>query len=96
MADLGGLYSTLGQGEKAKSLLQDGLSMSRCVLGNTHWLTAYSAHGLGMLHSSDGQYLGAARALEESLTIATHVFGPGHPSVLKYTNDLGVLRREQQ
>ncbi len=93
--NLAGLYTYLGQYDKAESLYQQNLKLSQTAYGENSSQTALTLSALGNLYSRKRDYPQAQQFFQRSLDIRERVLGPDHPDVAESLNALGNNYREQ-
>ncbi len=78
---LGGVYTGLGEFDRARPLLERGLAMRRELLAANHPDLAISLSMLGMHLYRTGDYTRSQRLYEESRVVRERTFGPHDPRV---------------
>ncbi len=81
LTTLGGVYTGLGQFDRARPLLERGLAMRRELLGAGHPDLAVSLSMLGMHLYRTGDYQQSQLLYEESRAIRERTLGPHDPKV---------------
>jgi eukaryotic-like serine/threonine-protein kinase len=92
---LGNDFRSLGECDKAKELLEEGLAIRRAQFGDDHLDTAMSLFHLGWLHHDLGDYEEAERLYEEALTIQKKLRGDDDPVVADTLFNLAWLKGRQ-
>ena len=89
--NLAGLYSSMGEYDRALPLYESALEIKKSELGDRHPDTASSLNNLAGLYESMGQYDRALPLYESALEICKSELGDRHPSTATSLNNLAVL-----
>jgi serine/threonine protein kinase len=92
---LGNDFRSLGECEKARGLLEEGLTIRRAHLGDDHLDTAMSLFHLGWLHHDLGDYTEAERFYDQALAIQKKLRGGDDPLVADTLFNLAWLKALQ-
>jgi eukaryotic-like serine/threonine-protein kinase len=76
---LGNDFRSLGEYDKARELLDEGLTIRLAHLGDDHLDTAMSLYHLGWLHHDLGNYAEAERFYDRALAVQKKLRGPDDP-----------------
>ena len=85
------LYSSMGQYDRALSLYEEALEISKAELGDRHPDTAASLNNLAELYRSMGHYDQALPLFEFALKIMKSELGDRHPNTGASLNSLAIL-----
>jgi serine/threonine protein kinase len=92
---LGNVFRSLGECDKAKGLLEEGLAIRRAHLGDEHLDTAMSLFHLGWLHHDLGDYEEAEQFYNRALAIQKKQRGDDDPVVADTLFNLAWLTARQ-
>lgn len=92
---LGGLYSSLGEDEKAIAHLRGALRLRRTALGDRHGAVAEVLVALSRALEAHGQLTEAESRLREALAIRTSAFGRDAPATIGTLRELAAFIRRQ-
>jgi tetratricopeptide (TPR) repeat protein len=92
---LGNVFRSLGDYDKAKELLDEGLAIRREHFGDDHLDTAMSLFHLGWLHHDLGDYAEAEQFYDRALAIQKKLRGDDDPLVADTLFNLAWLKSRQ-
>ncbi len=95
LSNLAGVEITLGEAERASSLLEEARQIHRQLLGDDHPRTAGDLSNLGGLLYTRGDYAGAAAHLREAVALRRRFLGPHHPHLAVALANLAAVLFEQ-
>ena len=87
--NIGGLYDSMGDYEKAVEYIKKGLQIRKTIFGENHTDVAASYNNLGGEYLELSDYPRAIENLTKALEIRIRLFGEKHPSVAKVYSNLG-------
>ena len=88
---IGTVYRSLGLYDRAISMLEKALEITRGVYGNDHLIVADALHNLGIVYDDQGKYEEAASLFRQSLEIREKKLGPDDPEVARSLNSLAIV-----
>jgi eukaryotic-like serine/threonine-protein kinase len=92
---LGNVFRSLGECDKAKGLLEEGLTIRRAHLGDDHLDTAMSLFHIGWLHHDLGNYTEAEQFYGRALAIQQKLRGEDDPLTADTLFNLAWLKARQ-
>jgi serine/threonine-protein kinase len=88
-ATLGGIYRTLGNLNRADTLLNASLTERRALFGSEHRDVATSMVELGLLRSDQARFDEAEKLVRSGLELDRRILPPNHPATARATAALG-------
>ena len=93
--NMGSVYDSQGQYERALEYYQKSLDIKIRVVGHEHLDVAASYNNMGRVYDSQGHYERALEHHQKALDIRTRVVGYKHPLVADSKYNLALLHKKR-
>ncbi len=95
LANLGGVYSQMGDLDKAEQFIQRGLEIQEKLAGADHPNVATVLNNLAIIAKTKGDNRKAEALYERAIAIREKALGPNDPQVARLLSNLGALYQER-